>query len=292
MPFNKKLERLLNVAIVIAIVSLSGLLAKRLLADYANKKTALVGTKLALKGVAWGESRQTLLLAFSNECGYCAESAPYYKRLAEESGRHGTRFVAVAKTPVEDSRSYLAAHGIAANLIVQARLSTIGINNVPTLLLVDERGIVRNVWVGKLSGAAENEVMGRVGAAGGLNEAESARSELSGDDQTNRVEVEDLKAMIERRQEVVVVDIRDREAYAKEHIPTAINIPADEIYSRALDELAQSKLIVISHLRCNSDEVSRAIRDDLSAQGFPKVASLTKGIDGWKEAGFRLEAAQ
>lgn len=50
---------------------------------------------------------------------------------------------------------------------------------------------------------------------------------------------------IESKQEVVVVDLRTRAEYARAHIPSAKNIPVDELDARMFDELPYSAQIVL-----------------------------------------------
>ncbi len=100
----------------------------------------------------------------------------------------------------------------------------------------------------------------------------------------------ELRRMFDEGRDLVVVDIRSREQFAKGYIPSSINIPQDEIHSRALDELPDSKLLIISNFECGNDEVSRVTRDDLVQLGFTNTAILAKGIDGWKKAGFETKA--
>jgi rhodanese-related sulfurtransferase len=97
----------------------------------------------------------------------------------------------------------------------------------------------------------------------------------------------ELRAEVENNdRDVIILDIRSREEFARGHIPSALNIPHDELHSRALDELPESKLLVISSFECSNDELSVVIRDELRQFGYAKVAVLKNGIDGWTQAGF------
>lgn len=119
--------------------------------------------------------------------------------------------------------------------------------------------------------------------------APSAAADSGG--QSTTFTAAELKGMLDGGTDVLVVDIRSREEFAKEHVPSAVNIPHDEIHTRALDELPTSKLLVISSFQCNDDEVSRVIRDDLVRLGFSNAGVLAGGIDGWKKASFATAAA-
>lgn len=101
----------------------------------------------------------------------------------------------------------------------------------------------------------------------------------------------ELRGEMENNRDIVILDIRSREEFARGHIPFSVNIPHDEILSRALDELPESKLLVISSFECSNDELSSVILDELNKLGFTNVAILKSGIDGWTQTGFKTERA-
>src|SRR5215813_9898344 len=45
----------------------------------APPRTPEEGTQLSVPGVSWGDSNQTIVLALSDKCHYCSESAPFYQ---------------------------------------------------------------------------------------------------------------------------------------------------------------------------------------------------------------------
>src|SRR5437899_30573 len=42
------------------------------------------GSDVSLPGINWSESNETVVLALSNKCHFCTESAPFYQRLTAE----------------------------------------------------------------------------------------------------------------------------------------------------------------------------------------------------------------
>ncbi len=123
--------------------------------DRATNRS-LVGTTLASLSVKWQDNQQTLVLALSNSCHFCTESAPFYKRLAQNKGQ--TRIVAVLPQSLEDGRAYLERLRVSVDEIRQLPLNKIGVNGTPTLLLVDSSGVVKNSWIGKLASDQEGSV--------------------------------------------------------------------------------------------------------------------------------------
>jgi rhodanese-related sulfurtransferase len=90
----------------------------------------------------------------------------------------------------------------------------------------------------------------------------------------------DLKGAQETKADkIIVLDTRDAESYAQEHIPGAVNIPTDELPQR-LNELSKDKEIVPY---CWSVVCHLATRASLylSEQGYT-VHELAGGIEYWK----------
>jgi hypothetical protein len=61
------------------------------------------------------------------------------------------------------TKEYLTKIGVRVDDLKSASLSEIAVTGTPTVLLVDSKGIVRNVWVGKLSQARQSEVFSAIG---------------------------------------------------------------------------------------------------------------------------------
>jgi len=100
----------------------------------------------------------------------------------------------------------------------------------------------------------------------------------------------DLKhALDEDAGRVIVIDTRDAESFAKEHIPGAVNIPADELPKR-LSELAKDKDVVPY---CWSVVCHLATRAALflAEKGY-RVHELAGGIEYWKNYKMPLEKGE
>jgi hypothetical protein len=60
---------------------------------------------------------------------------------------------------VSIAEAYLKSADIHFDEVRHITLSDIGVSGTPTLLLVSDSGLVRNIWVGKLPGDIEMEVL-------------------------------------------------------------------------------------------------------------------------------------
>ena len=75
------------------------------------------------------------------------------------------KLVAVLPQTPDEGRKYLDGEGVQVDDVKQATLSTIGVVGTPTLLLVDERGKVSEVWRGKIQPDDEEKVIGALRAS-------------------------------------------------------------------------------------------------------------------------------
>jgi rhodanese-related sulfurtransferase len=85
------------------------------------------------------------------------------------------------------------------------------------------------------------------------------------------------------RENAVVIDVRDAEAFAQGRVLNARHLPAAELEARA-GELARYKdrpIIVC----CDSGNRARASVATLRKLGFARAAVLAGGLAGWRAAG-------
>lgn len=106
----------------------------------------------------WSASERTLLLAFSSRCRFCTESLPFYKRLSE-SDLGSTRLVAVTREPAESGKEFFRDADVDVPVISRADLSKLRVVSTPTLVLVDNSGVILDAWRGKLTADQEESVL-------------------------------------------------------------------------------------------------------------------------------------
>ncbi|HEX8890091.1 MAG TPA: hypothetical protein VF779_13120 [Pyrinomonadaceae bacterium] len=166
---SKRIELFSNIAIIIVAILLGTVLVKKYLlaqpiqsnnnaiaADSTN-----IGAKINLQDIDWSKNKQTLVLALSNSCHFCSESAPFYQRLVKERGSN-IRLVAVLPQPVTEGEDYLNSLGVSVDEVKQASLASISVRGTPTLMLVNAEGVVVSQWVGRLPADQEAEVLSRI----------------------------------------------------------------------------------------------------------------------------------
>ena len=89
------------------------------------------------------------------------------------------------------------------------------------------------------------------------------------------------------REDALVIDVRDADAYAKGHILGAKSIPLAELGRRAAD-LAKhkSKAVIVS---CQNGDRSASAAATLRQNGFARVHPLNGGFAAWQQAGLPVE---
>ena len=164
--WRKKSEILANVATIVVSVLLSVVLVKQFLIprparDINARRTPIAkgaDLKGPLPGVDWAKNGRTLVLAISTQCHFCTESAPFFQRVAKEAGGN-LKLLAVLPQSAVEARQYLDREGVRVDDVRQSPLESIGVSGTPTLLLVNGKGVVTDLWVGKVQPEQEDQVL-------------------------------------------------------------------------------------------------------------------------------------
>lgn len=93
-------------------------------------------------------------------------------------------------------------------------------------------------------------------------------------------------AISNKQMDFVLLDVRGPNAFAKEHLPKAINLPHGKISEISLADFAQDTLFVVY---CAGPHCNGADRAALKlAQLNRPVKKMIGGITGWLDEGFDL----
>jgi hypothetical protein len=99
------------------------------------------------------------VLAISTTCHFCKGSVPFYRKLSGTD----VKMLAVLPQPVAEAQQYLGNAGVHVDDVRQVSLNSLGVRGTPTLLIVNDAGVVTDVWVGKLQPDQENQVLTAMG---------------------------------------------------------------------------------------------------------------------------------
>jgi thioredoxin len=193
-------------------------------------------------------SELPVLLEFTADwCQPCKAIAPEVEAFAREmAGKAKVVKVDIDKSPV-----------IAQQLRIQS---------VPTFMVVAE-GRIQDAVVGAIQRKKMRELVEPFlpRAAGAVKAPELAQLLAGG--------------------ALVPVDARDAAAFARAHLPGAVNIPFEEIESR----LAELHMLAGQPvLYCRSGDKTKELSQKLAEQGMP-VAFLEGGILGWEAEGLPIQ---
>ncbi|HEV3039181.1 MAG TPA: hypothetical protein VHA33_15490 [Candidatus Angelobacter sp.] len=157
----KRIEIVANIAITLATLILIGVTINHYLATRFPPQHIPVGAKITLHGIQWHNKQTSVVFALSTDCHFCAESAEFYRKLVQQCKHEHVRTIAVLPQAITIAEAYLKSADIQFDEVRHITLSDIGVSGTPTLLLVSDSGLVRNIWVGKLPGDVEMEVLAK-----------------------------------------------------------------------------------------------------------------------------------
>lgn len=163
---QKKIELVANIAIVIVALLIGVFFIKQYRspdAASASVKAVASGTKISVPDVDWAKNQQTMLVVLAPGCHFCSESAPFYKKLLQETQKRGqTKMMAVFPQGSSGDQKYMQDMGVPVDEVKFASLDSLGVTGTPTLLLVNSEGVVTDLWVGQLAPDKEQEVLSRL----------------------------------------------------------------------------------------------------------------------------------
>ena len=258
---RSNLGRLLNAAIALTALVLVWMLIRGSFSGPTEPPTLAPSARIFIEGVEWAKAEQTLLIAVKKGCEYCTKSGRFYRRLVEGlRGRADARAVVVYPDEPSRGEAYLGEMGLTPVESRQQVLAPLGIRVVPTLALVRKDGVVGRVWAGELSPKGESEVMGALGF-----EDASAVSEWT-------IDEGELRRRRANREPLMIVDLRERDLHLRDRPRGARNIPWDEIYARAMNELPRDRTLVLY----SDDEIRADVAyTDLFKLGYRNVLIYT-----------------
>jgi hypothetical protein len=161
----KWLDRLLNIAIVVACAGVLAAGARRFgVTNQAapSNQTANAGSNLPLTEYAKGEpvgrvgdvdfstASHTLIAFVQSHCQYCINSMPFYRTLGDEMNRSKQfHFVVAGPESAETLTNLLRRYHVEPYRTVSVSDTDSRVIATPTLVLVDRKGMVTRVWIGE-----------------------------------------------------------------------------------------------------------------------------------------------
>lgn len=254
---HRYFETIVNISLIVVCLSLVGVIARKYFISPPEKiKSVKAGDKISFPDLTRTKGQKTVLLFLQSDCQYCTKSGHFYNDIAKKTaGNPDTKIIAVFSEEDARFQDYLKELGLPNLETRQADFAEIGVEGTPTLAIVGENGIVQNIWKGMLSPKKQSEVKQNLG--------------LEATDWF--IEESELSDLRKKGKTIVVIDIRNREIYARKHFAGAKNIPADELSIRAINELSASDTVAVYG---TFDYESEKAQEVLAREGFRDVYIL------------------
>jgi glyoxylase-like metal-dependent hydrolase (beta-lactamase superfamily II)/rhodanese-related sulfurtransferase len=90
-----------------------------------------------------------------------------------------------------------------------------------------------------------------------------------------------------RPNDLLVLDVREKEAYDAGHIPGARHLPRGQLELRINDELKDPTLRIVTY--CEFGKISTLAAATLRQLGYVRANALDRGMKAWREAGLPIE---
>lgn len=100
----------------------------------------------------------------------------------------------------------------------------------------------------------------------------------------SEVSIDEVKKIIDNRENIILLDVRDSEEYETGHIPGAINISRGSLDFKVhlIIPDKNAKIVVYCGLDLRSPLATKSMND----LGYRKAVNMTGGLKAWKEAGY------
>jgi glyoxylase-like metal-dependent hydrolase (beta-lactamase superfamily II) len=98
----------------------------------------------------------------------------------------------------------------------------------------------------------------------------------------------ELHARLHTDAGLIVLDVRERDAYEAAHIPGARHLPRGQLELRVNTELPDPTARIITV--CEYGRISTLAAATLRSMGFQKVSALDGGMNGWVKQGYTVDA--
>lgn len=287
MTLRSKANTAANLILLTAVATFALFLGRHLLSnrDYTNAALSPDGKQVSITGIDFAQFKQTVMLVLDRNCRFCKQQVPFYKRLAEQTRTRNIKLVIAFTHTRQEGQDFLEEENIAASEVIRVRLKPLDIRGTPALLLLNHEGRISGKWVGELSKLTEDYIVGILGLDEQAILADDSPFLLLGNKKdTPTMGLSDLRNEL-RSEAVALVDIDERAHFAADHLVGFKNIPADELYSRALNELQDFRSIVLFSRKLDGHEIRNA-ELVLRSLGFKQVKWLKLSLAEAHESGF------
>ena len=103
--------------------------------------------------------------------------------------------------------------------------------------------------------------------------------------------LEELKARIAREGcDLIILDVRERDAYEAGHIPGARLLPRGQLELRASEDLPDPTRRILAY--CEFGRISALAAATMREMGFQRAVALDGGMKAWRDGGYPLKSGK
>jgi hypothetical protein len=275
-------ERVLGALTIVAAASFVAMAANYALTRGAALDVPLSGTPLALQDVDWKRNGTTLVIATQAECPHCDASMPFYSDLVRSNRDRQFTPIVVVPHAAAAGRAQVKAGGLEVDDVKEVDFRSLKIPATPAILVVDADGVVKKVWVGRLTASLEQAVFERLRL-----ERRSWRSQAAIDRPRRDATHAKLRELLDRGGPVI--DTRSRRLFRESHLAGSLSMPLDELEVRLRREVPKDRDVVMVCEYSPTCPVVYASVDTpspcdfaarvIKAMGYDKLHVVTESLD-------------
>lgn len=287
MESRSKANLAANIILFAAVATFTVFLVRHMISnrDYTETSLSSDGQRVSISGIDLSPFPQTVVVVLDKSCRFCKQQTPFYRRLAESSRAKNIKLVFAFPHNLNDGIDYLKTQQIPATEVIRIHMKSLDIKGTPTVLLLNHEGKILAKWAGELSTPVEDYIVSILGMSEqAIITGDSPFLRLGNQRETPGIQPADLRKL-QAVKTVTIIDIDDRKEFVENHVRGSINIPEDELYSRALNELPEAASIVLFSKGLDAQKIRNA-ELVLHSLGFKEIEWLKVSLEESQEAGF------
>ncbi len=102
---------------------------------------------------------------------------------------------------------------------------------------------------------------------------------------------EEIRARLESGEQMVLVEALPKPYFEDWHLPGAVNIPHDEVYSRAPEMLPDRNAFIVVYCASTECRNSKIAADTLRQMGYTNTHEYVEGKRHWRENDLPVESS-
>ena len=100
------------------------------------------------------------------------------------------------------------------------------------------------------------------------------------------VSVDDVKKMIDNKEKIIILDVRDKDEFETGHIPGAINLSRGMLEFKISTLIPDKNAMIIVY--CGIDLRGPLATKTLNEFGYKNAVNINGGLKAWKAAGYSI----